>query len=116
MKRDRAQLLNDFTGAIIEQNACIMDGNPKTGNRAAKRYITAARQLLSGGEESIDAFAGLLKHGNPSVRCMAAAFLLKDRTRLSVMALKPIAKGDGLAALGAQMTLKRFKDGNLDIT
>jgi hypothetical protein len=76
----------------------------------------AAKKILASGEEAIEQFATLLNHQEESVRAMAGAYLLKDRTSLAVEAVKPIAEGNGILALGAKMTLERFKRGELEIT
>jgi hypothetical protein len=60
-------------------------------------------------------FCKLLEHENVSVQVMAAAFLLQSRTERAVATLKPIAKGRGLAAFEAKMTLVRYERGDLEI-
>jgi hypothetical protein len=109
-------LVEVFASAVIAQNQCISEGDAKTGNRHAERYIKAARSLLAAGADSITRFAGLLQHTDPGVRVMAAAFLLKDRTAEAVAALRPLADGEGIVALGARMTLARYEEGDLEIT
>ena len=113
--RSPVDLIEVFSAAVIAQDECIAQGDAKNGNRYAKRYIKAAQDLLCGGIQSIDNFAGLLQHDKPSVRATAAAYLLKDRIEESVSVLRTIADGVGLAALGAQMTLKRYDKGELEI-
>ena len=107
--------LASFVAAVIEQHECIAGGDAARGNCASEKYIAAARTLLASGEDAIDSFAKLLAHDHDDVRVMAAAFLLRDRTAAAVSALQPIAKGGGLAALGAKMTLERYARGELDI-
>ena len=115
MPTARIDPLASFVAAVIEQNECIARGDAVPGNRAAKKYIAAARALLASGEDAIERFATLLAHDHDDVRAMAAAFLLRDRTDAAVAALRPIARGVGLAALGAKMTLERHARGELDI-
>ncbi len=109
------ELLKIFTEAVMAQDRCIAEGNAPQGNRHAKEYIAAAKHLLGSGEEVIEDFCRLLEHPVPGVRATAAAFLLKSRTDRAVAALRPIASGDGLAALGAKMTLGRYERGDLEI-
>ena len=110
------ELIGAFAAAVIAQDECITRGDPREGNRHAKRYRGAAKELLSGGEAAIETFCGLLNHQTPGVQAAAAAFLLKVRTERAVATLRPIAKGHGLTALGAQMTLERYERGELEIT
>ena len=104
-----------FVAAVVRQFEFIAQGDARNGNNEARKYIAAARTLLSGGKTSIDRFATLLLHDHDDVRAMAAAYLLKERTDAAVAALKPIAAGRGLSALGAQMTLARYERGDLEI-
>jgi HEAT repeat protein len=107
--------LEVFLQAEQNQIECIRRCDSKTGNKHAKKRVAAARQLLAGGKASIDRFATLLNHPDANVRTSAAAWLLKDRTEQAVAALRPIAEGQGLAALGAIYTLKRYEAGELEI-
>lgn len=104
-----------FVEAQQDQIECIGRGDPKTGNKHARKGIAAARRLLAGGETSIDRFATLLSHPDLNVRASAAAWLLKDRTKEAIEVLRPIAEGQGIAALGAISTLKRYEKRELEI-
>jgi hypothetical protein len=107
--------LSVFASAVIEQGECIARGDHRGGNREAKKYVSAARTLLADGSPTIDRFCKLLDHDHDDVRVMAAAFLLKERTKEAVATLRQVARNDGLAALGAKMTLKRYARGELEI-
>jgi hypothetical protein len=109
------ELVESFAAEVAAQDSCIDRGDSASGNAHAQRYVSAARTLLDGGDDSVDAFTKLLAHSNPSVRVMAAAFLLKNRTKQAVEVLTVAAEGSGRAALGAQMTLDRFARGILEI-
>jgi hypothetical protein len=108
------ELAVGFAEAVMAQWACIEQGNAREGNRYAKKYDALGRQLLAGGEASIEVFCSLLSHCNRHVLVMAAAYLLKSRTERAVVALRPIAVGRDMAALGAKMTLERYERGELD--
>ena len=109
-------LLQKFADAVIRQGEELRDaGDPRAGNGAGHRYAAAARELLASGDTAIDRFASLLWHPDDQVKVMAAAYLLNDRTEVAVDTLRPIAAGSGLAALGAQMALERYEEGNLSI-
>jgi hypothetical protein len=109
------ELVETFAAEVAAQERCIDRGDSDSGNLHARGYVSAARALLNGGEESIEAFARLLSHPSSSVRVMAAAFLLKTRTAQCLEALRVDAVGSGRAALGAQMALDRYSRGILDI-
>jgi len=110
------ELIGEFAAAVMAQDQCIIEGDPREGNRHARKSMSAAKKLLAGGEASIEAFCGLLNHPTPGVQAAAAAFLLKARTERAVATLRPMAEGRGLTALGAQMTLARYERGELEIT
>jgi hypothetical protein len=110
------QLTDAFAEAVIAQDRCIEQGDARAGNRHAKVYVSAGKQLLANGDPAIEIFCRLLNHPSAAVRVEAAAFLLKSRTEQAVAALKPIAQGKGVPALGAQMTLQRYERGELEIT
>jgi len=111
------ELVRVFAEEVNAQDQCIMGPvpDPRQGNRRAKKYMAAAQELLARGESAIDLFCTLLDHPLSGVRCTAAAFLLASRTERAVATLRPIARGAGLSALGAQMTLKRYERGDLGI-
>jgi len=115
MRKTPSELIQEYADAVIKQQECIFQGNARKGNQFARRYIQIAKELLSGGEESISVFAELLQHPDPNVRGNAAANLLKDRTAEAVAALEPLVKNEGLVGLGAEMTLERYRRGELEI-
>jgi hypothetical protein len=115
-ERTLEELVDAFAEAVEAQDRCIVRGDPRAGNRHAMRYVASGKELLRRGSDGVDRFATLLSHATPSVRVMAAAFLLEAKTELAVATLKPVAAGTGLAALGAQMTLARYERGELKLT
>ena len=96
------ELTASFAEAVMAQDRCIQEGDAGTGNRHAKIYISAVREVLARGDEAIEVFSTLLDHHDAGVKVMAAAYLLKSRTEKAVAVLRPIATGRGLAALGAR--------------
>lgn len=115
MRKAPSELVQEYAEAVIKQEECIFQGNVRKGNQFARRYIQIANELLSGGEEVISVFAELLQHPDPNVRVNAAASLLKARTAEAVATLEPLAEIEGLAGLGAKMTLERYRRGELEI-
>lgn len=115
MPLETRELVTRFVSAVQNQSDCIRAHDPEQGNKYAAEYAEAGKALVSGGKDSIDAFAELLSHDDLGVRVMAGAFLLEVRTSDVVEALRPISCGKGLAAFGAHMTLERYKRGELRI-
>jgi hypothetical protein len=113
--REPDDLVATFARAVLAQGEAIRSGDHRLGNRHAKAYTAAADALIAAGDASIDSFCSLLEHPSDQVRTMAAAFLLSRRTKLALATLEPIARGKGLAALGAQNTLERYRRGDLEI-
>jgi len=105
------RLLVEFANGLIAQNEAIRKNNPEKGNQYAGRYIRASAELISLGETGISAFATLLTDSRVEVRTMAACELLPYRTKEALAVLEESAKGTGVTALGALMTLKRWKSG-----
>jgi hypothetical protein len=114
--RSLKEFVDEVAENVAAQTDAIRRGDAKTGNKHASRYTAALMKLRSAGDAGRDALAVLLKHPRQDVRVMAAAFLLRYRTAESKAVLEAAASGDGISAIGAIMTLKRWEDGtwNLD--
>ena len=55
------ELIGEFAAAVMAQDQCIqdqciMEADPREGNRHARKYMSAAKKLLAGGEASIEPF------------------------------------------------------------
>ncbi|NLT69052.1 MAG: DUF2019 domain-containing protein [Acidobacteria bacterium] len=113
------KLVTMFAENVIKQNAYIKEGNSSEGNKAAKKYVKAFKEITGRfGDEGREALVELLKNPDEGVRAMAAAFLLRYKTEEAKRVLSEIATGKGFAAFGASETLKRWQEGTwaLDIT
>jgi hypothetical protein len=106
------ELVNEFADSVMAQKDAIRRGDVKAGNRHHDRGTHAWNELRARGDEGRDALATLLTDDRPDVRAMAAACLLKHRTREAKRVLKEVAKGEGLAAFGASQALQRWKEGD----
>ena len=116
MVMDLKKLVGEFADNVVAQSEAIKRGDAKTGNKHANRYVAALKKLRSAGDAGRDALAVLLQHHRPDVRVKAAAFLLRYRTAEAKAVLESAASGNGVAAIGAIMTLKHWEEGtwNLD--
>jgi hypothetical protein len=106
------KLVKEFAESVVAQTEAIRQGNSKVGNRHAKLYIRAFAALRSVGDEGRDALLPLLNDSRADVRGMAAAFLLRHRTKEARAVLQELAKGEGLVAFSAGETLRRWEEGN----
>jgi hypothetical protein len=104
------KLVQQFAENVAAQTDAIRRGDPKSGNRHAKRYIQAFESLRSLGDEGRDALVPLMHEGGDDVRAMTAAFLLRYREDDARRVLQDLARGDGLVAFGASETLKRWEE------
>ena len=115
MTQEAKELIDEFATNVLGQNKSIMAGNSRKGNKHADKYFDCFQQLrkLPGGREAVSA---LLDHEDPGVRCVAAACLLKFKTREAMSTLEELAKGEGLVAFEANIVLSNWHDGtwNLD--
>lgn len=109
--RDVAALVAEFAETTVAQTDAIWRGDARTGNRYAKRRISAFQKLRAMGDSGRDALAVLFTHENPDVRSMAAAYLLRHRTAEALVVLREVAQGKGLIAFEASEAIKRWEEG-----
>jgi Domain of unknown function (DUF2019) len=104
-------LVREFADCVVWQSRAVAKGDARTGNKYAKRYITAFNELRASGDEGRNALAALLSDERAEVRVMAAAFLLRHCGQKAIAVLESEAKGTGPTAFGAAQALARWKDG-----
>ena len=105
------ELLEEFATHVVAQTAAMAQGDARKGNRHARRYVAAAKELRGRGAEGLNAFATLLRHADMDVRSTAAVYLLPERTAEAKAVLEEAAKGQGMLAFGASQALKRWEEG-----
>ena len=108
---DFGKLVREFAENVAAQADAIRRGDPKSGNRHAKRYIKAFRELRTHGDVGREALVPLMFVERADVRAMAAAFLLRYRPEEARRVLHDLARGAGFAAFSAGETLKRWEEG-----
>ncbi len=106
------KLVRDFAENVAAQTDAVRRGDPKTGNKHAKRYIRAFEELRALGDEGRDGLVPLMVTARDDVRGMAAAFLLRHRPDDARRVLQELARGEGLVAFSAGETLKRWEEGS----
>lgn len=105
------KLVEAFAQNIAAQTDCILRGDARAGNKHAEKALAAFMALREKGDAGRDALTALFSHARMDVRVTAAAFLLRHKTAEATALLEDAAKGQGLAALGAQQTLRNWQDG-----
>jgi predicted ArsR family transcriptional regulator len=105
------KLVREFAENVVAQTDAIRRGDPRTGNKYAKRYIRAFQALRALGDQGRDALVPLMLEGRDDVRGMAAAFLLRHRLSEAHRVLQDLARGEGFVAFSAAETLKRWNEG-----
>jgi hypothetical protein len=108
---DPKQLVEQFAKNVAAQTDAISRGDPKAGNKHARRYIQAFERLRSMGDKGRDALVPLMREGRSDVRGMAAAFLLRHCTEEAICVLKELGAGEGVVAFSARESLKRWQEG-----
>jgi hypothetical protein len=93
------------------QTDAIRRGDPKVGNKHAKRHVRAFQALRTHGDQGREALVPLVFEGRDDVRGMAAVFLLGYRPDEAHRVLQELARGEGLTAFSAGETLKRWEEG-----
>jgi len=106
------KLVREFAVNVEAQTDAIRRGDPKAGNKHAKRYIRAFEELRELGDEGRDALVPLMSRGRDDVREMAAACLLRHRTDEARRVLQELAQGEGFVAFSAGEALKRWEEGS----
>jgi len=101
-------LVKVFADNVIVQ---IESDSVVKGNRAAKRYINAWKQLTLEGDEGRESLAVLLLHPHPRVRITAAAFLLRYKNSEAKAVLIDIIQNQPDYALEAKQCLKNWENG-----
>jgi hypothetical protein len=105
------ELVEQFALNVAAQTEAIWRGDPKTGNKHARKYGAAVDKLLAHGDAGREALLVLLEHERMDVRVMAAAHLLRYRTAESKAVLQEAARGEGMIPFCAQQALKRWEEG-----
>jgi hypothetical protein len=111
------ELAEEFAQNVSAQTDAIWNGDARTGNKHARRYVAAFKKLCHHGDTGRDALAALLEHPRMDVRVKAAIYLLSERPAQALPVLEEAAKSKGMIPFEASQVLKYWNEGtwNLDI-
>ncbi|MBZ4414950.1 DUF2019 domain-containing protein [Myxococcus sp. RHSTA-1-4] len=104
-------LVEQFAENVAAQTDAIWRGDAKAGNKHARRYISAFDKLRAHGDAGREALTALFSHPRMDVRVMAAAHLLRYRTKEATAVLQEAAKGEGFVPFKAGQALRRWEEG-----
>ncbi len=105
------KLVEEFARSSAAQTDALWQGDARAGNRHARRYIAAYKELRAQGEAGRDALATLLTHPRMDVRVRAALYLLSDRPAEAGPVLEEAAKSEGMVPFEAAQALKSWREG-----
>ena len=111
------ELAEEFARNVSAQTDAIWDGDARTGNKHARRYVAAFKKLRNHGDAGRDALAALLDHPRMDVRVKAAIYLLSERPSQALPVLEEAAKSTGMIPFEASQVLKYWSEGtwSLDV-
>lgn len=107
------ELIALYERAASEHGLSITRRNFRAGNPAADKIAAIYREIRNRGVEHQRMLLPLLLNTDIGVRGWTAAHALEFEARQGEAILTDIAKGDGLEAFSAEMTLKVWRAGNL---
>lgn len=108
-----SKLINRFVTASIGHGEATRDGDYRSANRCfnIKTEVVSKLDEL----ERRAALLELLDHQSSFVRCAAAARTLKIDEERATATLEELSKEPGLVGFDAEMILKEWRKGNLEL-
>ena len=105
------ELVSQFAENVAAQTDAVWRGDARTGNKHARKYISAFDKLREHGDAGREALTALFNHPRMDVRVMAAAYLLRYRTKEATAVLADAARAEGFVPFKAAQALKRWEEG-----
>ena len=102
--------LSDYAVAAHAQSARSVEGDAARANAHYEELRNALLTISQYGEEGVEAMLTLLSSGSPDVKGWAATHLLSKKPREAVSALEELARGSGIIAFEARMTLQEWRE------
>ena len=110
----RTQLINEFVFYAVKHSDTIFDGNYRIGNKLhfklSQVYLAAKKANL------LDVFTECLNHEHDGVKAWAATFSLHTSPKRATQTLKRLASSSNIFGMGAQLTLKQWENGRIDLS
>lgn len=104
-------LVDEFAQSVAAQTDAIWNGDARTGNRYARKYIAVFKKLREHGEAGLDALSSLFTHSRMDVRVKAAIYLLSERPEQARPVLEDAARSEGMVPFEAAQALKYWNEG-----
>jgi hypothetical protein len=105
-----------FVEATRQHGQGIIEGDAPMTNKAHQMVMIAAKEIRATADRGEAFFVSLLPNEDPSVVKWAAAYLLKSRQSEAEAALERVSgTAPPLIAFGAEMTLKEWRAGRLNM-
>lgn len=112
-KADIAELVQAYMEAAVDHGRASAEGDYRTANPRAKALIAIYQELRVRGGGAQEALLALLGHDDPNVRLSAAAHALAFAPDRGEPVLEALMAFPGTVGLGAQMTLREWRQGTL---
>jgi hypothetical protein len=111
---DIDKIVSEFESFCIKNDAAAQALNSKLANKYAKIIINCYLQLKELGKSN--ELSKLLKSENENVRLWAATHTLSTNEVEAKQVLNELLAKPGLNAFSAEMTLRQWEKGNLNLT
>ena len=110
---DKTKVVGNFRRSASAHALATENGDYKTVNKYYDAIVQSAKHLRE--KYSILDLEPLLQSDGVGVRLWSASYLLKFELNNAVTTLEEIAKGTSIHAFTAEMTLKQFQTGELEL-
>ena len=104
-----------FIKSAEEHGRYTLIGDASKTNAACRRMRKASQVLRATEDNGETAFYPLLRHPDPAVKTWAAYYLLSIKPDDAKRTLEAVASGTDLIAFGAEVTLREWIAGRLQI-
>lgn len=110
---DKEEIIEAFRIAASTHAQATENGDYKTANKNYDDIVRSAKYLRE--KYSILDLEPLLESDNVGVRLWSASYLLNAASSNAVTTLEEIAKASSIHSFTAEMTLKQFRAGKLEL-
>jgi hypothetical protein len=109
------ELLSEYISYAEQHGEAIAEGNYKIANKSHDKLLKTLMAIRQYKTEGCNALLKLTDHEKDAVRGWAAIHSLKYDTEKSEKVLEEITKKKGIISFSAEMALKEWKKGTLEI-